>query len=229
MIGEMKFLRAFIYFNLISRYGGVPIITESFKLDDDFSVSRNTYDECVDFICLELDETIKLLPNKSETLGKISADAARALKSRVLLYAASSLNNPNHDLQKWQKASDAASELLDAGYTLHDDYQNIFLENNDEIIFARYFSQSNFHRMTLFNGRNGSNGWGGNCPTENLVSAFEMLNGKMPFLDDGVTVNPESGYDPNNPYVDRDPRFYASILYDGAIWMDRETETYNGD
>ena len=99
MIGEMKFLRAFIYFNLISRYGGVPIITESFKLDDDFSVSRNTYDECVDFICLELDETIKLLPNKSETLGKISADAARALKSRVLLYAASSLNNPNHDLQ----------------------------------------------------------------------------------------------------------------------------------
>ena len=103
----------------------------------------------------------------------------------------------------------------------------IFLENNDEIIF-RYFSQSNFHRMTLFNGRNGSNGWGGNCPTENLVSSFEMLNGKMPFLDDGVTVNPESGYDPNNPYVDRDPRFYASILYDGAIWMDRETETYNG-
>ena len=228
MIGEMKFLRAFIYFNLISRYGGVPIITKKFELNDDFTVSRNTYDECVDFICSELEDAIQLLPNKSETLGKASSDAARALKSRVLLYSASPLHNPNHDLQKWQKASDAASELLDAGYTLHDDYQSIFLNPNNEIIFARYFTQSNYHQMTLFNGRNGSHGWGGNCPTENLVSSFEMRNGEMPFLDDGTTVNPLSGYDPNNPYIDRDPRFYASILFDGVFWMDRETEIFKG-
>ncbi len=224
MNAEMKFIRAFVYANLIWRYGGVPIITNIFELGADYSVTRSSYDDCVTYICSELDGVIADLPAKesADQLGRASGDAAKALKSRVLLYAASALNNPSNDLTKWQKAADAAGALLSAGYSLNDDYQRIFMQDNNEIIFGRYFTQANSHNMHLWNGRNGSDGWGGNCPTQNLVDDYEMAaTGKLP-------ADPTSGYDPANPYLNRDPRFYASILYDGAVWMGRETATFAG-
>jgi hypothetical protein len=129
--GEMAFIRAYIYADLIWRYGGVPIITKLFGLnDDDFSVSRNSYDECVDFIVSELDNAAGLLPARQpdNSKGRASADACRALKAKVLLYAASALNNPAHDNAKWQKAADAAEALLNAGYSLPNDYQSVLPE-----------------------------------------------------------------------------------------------------
>jgi starch-binding outer membrane protein, SusD/RagB family len=224
MNGEMKFIRAFVYANLIWRYGGVPIITNVFELGSDYTVSRSSYDDCVTYICSELDDAIADLPAKepADQLGRASGDAAKALKSRVLLYAASPLNNPANDLNKWQKAADAADALLNADYSLNSDYQNTFIQDNNEIIFGRYFTQADAYNINLFEGRNGSNGWGSNNPTQNLVDDYEMAaTGKLP-------SDPTSGYDPANPYVGRDPRFYASILYDGALWMGRETETFNG-
>ncbi len=230
MIGEMKFIRAFIYAHLIWRYGGVPIIDYLFDLNqEDYSVSRNTYDECVDFIVNELNDAIELLPNQQtgKNLGKISADAARALKARVLLYAASPLNNPANDLSKWQAASDAAEELINTRYQLHNDYHDLFLAHNNEIIFARYHTQANQLQLSLQVGRNYDHGWGSDSQTQNLVNDYEMTNGQPPYLPDG-NINPASGYDPQNPYVNRDPRFYATILYDGSVWMGRATETFNG-
>ncbi len=230
MIGEMKFIRAYVYSRLIWAYGGVPIIDFLFELgQENYSVSRNTYDQCVEFIVDELDEAISLLPDNQTgiNLGKASADAARALKSRVLLYAASPLNNPSNSTEKWQAASDAAEALLTSGYALHPDYHGLFLSPNNEIIFARYQSQANRSELSLQVGRNGDHGWGSDSPTQNLVNDYEMTNGEKPYLTDG-TVNPASGFDPQNPYVNRDPRFYATILYDGAVWMNRETETYLG-
>lgn len=232
MNGEMKFIRAFIYANLIWRYGGVPIIANVFELGEDYSVTQSSYDDCVNFICSELDEVIALLPanQSADKLGRASGNAAKALKSRVLLYAASPLNNPTHDLTKWQKAADAAEALLSAGYSFYSDYRQMFMQDNNEVIFGRYFTQSNSHTMHTWNGRNGSNAWGGNCPTQNLVNDYEMTNGELPYLDVAgvLTVNPTSGFDPTNPYVNRDPRFEASILHDGSMWMGRETETFDG-
>lgn len=229
MRGEMKFIRAFQYAELIRRYGGVPIIDKIYGLDDDFSVERASYEECVAFIISELDEVIGLLPDQQvdQNLGKASADAARALKSRVLLYAASPLNNPENDLTKWQLAADAAEALIDTRYGLHGDYHDLFLHHNQEIIFARYFTQANTYELHFQVARNGDNGWGSDSPTQNLVNDYEMANGKSPFLDNGE-INPDSGYDPNNPYENRDPRFYASILHDGSMWMGRETESFEG-
>lgn len=215
LIGEMKFLRAFIYSHLIWRYGGVPIIASTYELDDEFNATRSTYADCVKFIVDELDEAIKLLPDKQpeSKLGRASADACRALKSRVLLYNASLLNNSSNDKQKWQEAAEAAEILLNSNYSLNDDYQGTFLENNNEVIFARFWSQANYTDITLWYGRNGSNGQGGIGPTQNMVDAYGMKTGT---------------YDPNNPYANRDPRFYASILYNGGIWAGRETETFKG-
>lgn len=96
MKGEMKFIRAWIYANLIWRYGDVPLITDLFELNQDYKVKRDSYSDCVDFITKELDEAMTWLPAKSssETLGRATGDACKALKARVLLYAASEQNNP---------------------------------------------------------------------------------------------------------------------------------------
>ena len=230
MKGEMKVVRAFLYAQLIWRYGGVPVIEDVFELNDDYSVARSSYDDCVTYIVNELNEAISLLPEGKQTggdLGKVSADVAKAIKSRVLLYAASPLNNLSNNQSKWQQAADAAAELLNAGYSLYDDYYQLFMDDNDEIIFARYFTQANSTMLCMQVGRNGDHGWGSDSPTQNLVDGYEMVNGMLPLNEDG-SVNEASGYDPLNPYVDRDPRFYATILHDGAVWMGRETETFTG-
>lgn len=232
MKGEMKFIRAWIYANLIWRYGDVPLITNLFELNQDYKVKRDSYSDCVDFITKELDEAITLLPAKSssETLGRATGDACKALKARVLLYAASEQNNPSHLKEKWEAAAEATKAVLDAGYSLGNDYQSVFLEDNDEIIFARYFTQANSTDFMLLNGRNGSNGWTGENPTQNLVNAYEMTNGELPYLNEELPlkINPASGYDESNPYVGRDPRLDASILHDGSMWAGRETETWHG-
>jgi hypothetical protein len=236
MTAEMRFVRAHQFAQLIWRYGGVPLITDVFKLDDDFSRDRDTYDEVVTFIVTELDAVIGALPDKQPdaTLGLVSSDAARALKSRVLLYAASLLNNPGNDQTKWKAASDAAKALIDGGrYSLNSDYQATFISQNNEIILARYFTQAAAASTDAASalpmelhfqvGRNGDRGWGSDTPTQNHVDAYEMSNG-MPIADVA------SGYNPNNPYVGRDPRFYATVLFDGAMWKNRATETFiSGD
>jgi hypothetical protein len=233
-IAEMKFLRAYIYANLIWRYGGVPIITKVFGLHDDFKVTRSSYDDCVKFIDSELDAAAADLPpnQPANQEGRASANACLALKARVLLYDASLLNNPSHDNTKWQAAADASAALLNLGYSLNPDYQGTFLTDNNEIIFARYFTQANSTNFSLEEGRNGSNGWTSQNPSQNQVNAYEMsATGILPYTEkaDGTLVlNPGSGYDPNNPYLGRDPRLDASILHDGSVWQGRETETFDG-
>lgn len=232
--GEMKFIRAYLYANLIWRYGGVPLITKVFGLHDDFTVTKASYDDVVKFIVTELDDAAKLLPpdQPSDQKGRASANACLALKSRVLLYAASALNNPSHDNAKWQAAADAAAALLNAGYGLNPDYQQTFLEDNKEVIFARYFTQANSTDFNLWQGRNGSNGWMSQNPTQNIVNAYEMAaTGKQPYIvnpDGSLVLNPGSGYDPQHPYAGRDPRFDASIIHDGSVWAGRATETFHG-
>ena len=232
--GEMAFLRANLYANLIWRYGGVPLINNVFQLNDDYSVQRASYDECVAFIVSELDKAASMLPanQPGQQKGRASANACKALKSRVLLYAASAQNNPQHDNAKWKAAADAAEALLSSGFELNSDYQGTFLSDNKEIIFARYFTQANNTSFNLYQGRNGSDGYGANNLTQNMVNAYEMkATGVQPFIeaaDGSLTINPASGYDPANPYDGRDPRFEASILHDGSVWAGRETESFRG-
>lgn len=230
--GEMKFIRAYLYSELLWRYGDVPLITHVFALNDDYTTAtRVSYDKVVDFIVKELDEAALLLSGSEIRKGRATPDATLALKSRVLLYAASPLNNPSNDRAKWEKAAEAAETLLDKGYTLYPDYKNLFLEDNNEILFGRYFTKSLNHNINGFSGTNSLYGGGHNHPTENMVMDYEMMNGELPYSLDAsnnIIVNPASGYDPKNPYLNRDPRFYASILYDGCIFQDHEVETFDG-
>jgi len=97
MKGEVYFLRAYLYHNLVSLYGGVPIITKTFGLNDEFNVPRNSYEDCINFIVSDLDAAAGLLPlsYSGNDRGRATKGAALALKSRVLLYAASDLYNSN--------------------------------------------------------------------------------------------------------------------------------------
>ena len=239
LIAEAHFIRAFIYFELIKRFGGVPIVDQAYYLGDDIEFERNTFDECVAFIEQDLNEAITSLPDRytstDANYGRATADAAQGLLSRTLLYAASPLHNPSNDLQKWQNAADAAEALLDKGYSLYPDYQGLFIlshgDAQDEVIFSRGFTatETGGHQAPMhnFNRRYEAYGgwWVSNGPTQNLVDDYDMINGEPAFLEDG-TINPASGYDPQNPFLNRDPRFEATILHDGVVFREDTFEMW---
>jgi hypothetical protein len=227
MIGEMKAIRAYSYFKLISFFGGVPLITTPFELGEDFSVPKNSYAEVMDFVLSELDEAIPLLPLEygPEDQGRITKGAAMAIKARALLYYASPLNNPNNDVSRWQAAADAAKKIIDLKeYALFDDYRTMFIDENIyncEMIWQRPYNQHVSYEYVyaeLSSYPNGYNGYGEVHPLQNIVDDYEMLSGLLP--------KDDPSYDPQNPYVNRDPRFEASILHDGFLWKGREVETF---
>jgi len=237
LVAEAKFVRAFIYFNLIERFGGVPIVTDAYDRSDIGSVkfTRSSFDECVAFIQKNIDEALPDLlgkvPSTDKDYGRATKDAAYALLSRVYLYAASPLFNPTHDNAKWQKAAAAAAvftENNDRGYTLYPNYRNLFNQNSgaaqNEFIFTRNFTSSSFQQAPPNNlgRRYGAYGgwWASNGPTQNLVDDYDMINGQPPFIWNGntKTINPLSGYDPNHPYWNRDPRFEATVLHDSSVF-----------
>ncbi|HYW36377.1 MAG TPA: RagB/SusD family nutrient uptake outer membrane protein [Balneolaceae bacterium] len=232
LTGEVHFLRAWSYFELIKRYGGVPIIKKVFKLGGNYKEKRSSYDKCTKFIVADLDSAATDLPvaysSGSSKLGRASKGAALGLKSRVLLFDASKLNNPNDNMSKWKKAANAAKAVIDLGaYHLYQGkkYSNIFLKNwTSGIIFAREYSSNpnyGWHDIQTVEAPNGYHGWSACSPSQNLVNQFPMKNGKP------ITAS-NSGYDPNHPYKNRGPRFYGDIVYNNEMFYGRKTEFYKG-
>lgn len=230
--GEAYFLRAFVYHDLLRWYGmkstgseptGVPIIDKPLSPNDDLQIPRSTYDQSVDFIISDLHNAELLLPSKSEIeAGRATKGAAYALESRVLLYA-----------ERWQEAATAAKKVMDLGeYTLFPDYRTLFLtKNNEEIIFAKKFQDPDkVHMWTnagfdvvnsprSFKGANDA-GWGGNVPTQNFVDSYEMT--------DGRSQSTSPLHDATKPFDNLDPRFYATVVYNGSTFRGHVMEMYPG-
>lgn len=259
LTGEVHFLRAYLYHSLVSLWGGVPIIRKTYALTDDFQAERNSYAECINLIIEECDLAAGMLPdvNTGKNLGRATKGAALALKSEVLLYAASELHNNNtlfagfskpellgytsgDPKTRWQAAKNAAKAVIDLGlYGLYkpnpgpdDDialnYSEIFYKSEtEEDIYVRfllgkyggipnedkYYQTRYRNNIPLVSGPNGYHLWGQNTPTGDLVDDYEMNDG-TPFSWD----NPAQAAE---PYKDRDPRFYGTILYEGAKWRPR--------
>ena len=227
MTGEIRLLRAFAYFRLVAFYGGVPLITKPFELSDDFMVARSTYDECMNFVITELDAAAALLPTTypAAQKGRLTKGAALAVKSRALLYMASPLNNPSNSSAKWQAAADAAKAVIDLNlYSLFADYKSLFLlanSYNSEVIWSRpynYVLSNEAAYLELSQYPNGYSGYGQVHPYHDFVDSYEMLSGKLP--------KDDPSYNPQDPYINRDPRFYATILYNGAPFKGRPVETF---
>ncbi|MDF2189016.1 RagB/SusD family nutrient uptake outer membrane protein [Paraflavitalea sp. CAU 1676] len=214
--GEVTFLRAYAYFQLVSDYGGVPLIKTPFELNSDFKVPRSSFEETVKFIVSELDLAAGLLTatGGGTATGRITGPLALAIKSRMLLYAASPQWNPTNDQAKWAAASAAAKAVLDLNkFSLYSgNYADIFTTFNPELIGVRLsnkqYNWSAFAGVEMMNYPSGYHGWAAFAPTQNLVDAFGTANGK--YISDAA-----SGYDPQRPYQNRDARFYANIVFDG--------------
>ena len=228
--GEAFFLRAFFHFELMKRYGGVIIVNKVYNTADNIDLPRNTFSETVAQILADCDSASQTLPlaiaqSADSDKGRATKAAALALKSRTLLYAASPLNNPDNDVTLWQKAAAASKELIDLkAHSLYSSYANIFNYSaaayNSEVIFATAANTRNDietnNAPISFNGALGRTN-----PTQEMVDAYEMKNG-LPITDAA------SGYNPADPYTNRDPRLAQSIFYNGSVFKSTPVNTYVG-
>lgn len=217
MKGEAHLLRALFYFNLENYWGNVPLVLDPPNPDTQDTLSRAPREQVVQQMLKDLDSAAAVLPLHygSGDLGRATKGAALALKAKILLFEASPLFNPNNDMNRWQTAVDALKAVIDlapdAGYGLYPDYRGLFLpenENNKEVIFdVQFIYPLEGNSFDLINRQYNSN-----APLLGLAEAYEMKNG-LPITD------PLSGYNPDSPYVNRDPRLNATIVYPGDKYM----------
>ena len=236
---EVRFLRAFYLFELAKRYGDIPLITRTYTQEDINSVRKTSFAEVVDFIAKECTEITREggLPEdavRGET-GRVTKGAALALKSRALLYAASELHNPGHELKKWEAAAKAAYEVINmnkyqlpkiAADPLYSDLGGNEILKSKQLIFERRATAT----TSDFESRNEPMGYegaeGGNTPTQNLVDAYEMKDG-TPFDWNNSTHVASMYYDAANKQT-RDPRLYLNVLTNGSMWQKQKVETFEG-
>ncbi|GGF14065.1 RagB/SusD family nutrient uptake outer membrane protein [Hymenobacter cavernae] len=243
---EARFIRAMMYFELVKRYGGVPLIGDKvFTLTDDLALPRNTYEECVNYIVSECD-AIKGDLRKDASLadadwGRITQGCAIALKGRMLLYAASPLFNgggvngagalqgyPSYDANRWQKVLDAAQELVGLNYFALQTstsaapaaYLSVFTtKRNREIILGKQVANSTL--IEQYNTPIGYNSasissLGLTSPTQDFVDAFPTNAGAAVSTTGAVS------------YINRDPRLAATVFTNGTKWLNRNVETFTG-
>lgn len=235
--GQAYFLRAWIYFQMVKLYGGVPIITSVQDwMTDDLAVPRNTTKDCINFITANLDSSATALSSSTRLLaaqasgdrGRITADAALAVKGRVLLFWASPQFNPvttvadypsTYDATRWERAYQANkaayTQLVADNYALVSNYANVLTDKtaaNTEMILIRSFDGSNVSETFDKSVRPFSEGGSGTSynPTWELVKAYPMSNGKA--------STAENGFDIQYYWKNRDPRFAATIAYNGSTW-----------
>ena len=239
---EARLLRAFYYLELVKQFGAMPIFknypTPSF---DYKSLTRPTFQQSIDFIVADCDFAINTsaLPlriTEENERGRFTIAVGYAIKSQALLYNASPLWNTGNDAAKWQAASAASKTALEAltsggTYALFPNYNNYFINQTD-------ISTSPSDKETIFERPEGPDGTStiinsipskpglykaGSCPSQELVDSYDMQASGEPAIN-GYSdqdhlmpiLNPTSGYNENNPYAGRDPRFYATVWFNGA-------------
>ena len=217
---QVRFLRAYFYFELVRRYQNVPLITKPLSQTETNQIEPSSAQEVLKFIINECTEIAPKLPIKSTSIaqaenGRATRAMAMALKSRAALYAASPLYSTNGDNAKWTEAAKASHDIIASAGELGlglDTYANLFKSknyNSKEVILCRPTGTSKtFEQANYPMGVTGGNTT--TCPTENLASAFEMKDGRAFDWNDPTMKA--------NPYKDRDPRFYLTIVHNGMLW-----------
>lgn len=220
MKGEARFLRALYYFMLQNYYGAVPLILDPPNKETQSDLPRTGRSEVVKQIITDLDSAANMLPAAftGTDLGRATKGAALALKARVLLYEASPLLNTTNDPAKWRAAADAAKAVMDLGsYSLFNNYRALFLpanENNREVIFdVQYIFPNQGNSFDLI-----CTQYNTNAPLLEFAQSYYMSNG-LPISD------PASGYDPSKPYINRDPRLYATFTYPGDVYRGKKIDS----
>ncbi|WP_347840751.1 RagB/SusD family nutrient uptake outer membrane protein [uncultured Draconibacterium sp.] len=218
---EARFLRAFFYFDLVRRYGGVPLITAVPDISDPEAlyIARSTAEEIYDFIDAEFEAVAAELPMAKEMSeagmqwGRICKEAVWGFHGRMLLHA-----------ERYAESAAMSKKVIDAvesgasDRAMAEDYRQLFLTTGDEkeVLFEILFdgvnkggTVDNFSRPPSNRGS-----WGGqHNPTEDLVASYEMIS--------GLPATPENGFDPHDPYTDRDPRLDQTVIHHGTTFFGR--------
>ncbi len=243
---EARFIRAFTYFEMVKRYGGVPLVTKALPItasDDDLFVPRNSEKEVYDFIGSEMDDIVNILPSIPDARGRATKWAALALKSRAMLYAASVakfgaqqldglLGFPSSEADSYYSKSLAAStEILTNGpFSLYrksadpvKNFTDIFTDenNNTEVIFAELYDAASGkgHSWDLLAHPDGFGfSWNSNFPVYlETLEMFDFMDGTSGKIDHAM-YDDATPFDPEWYFGQRDPRMRASISYPGMIW-----------
>jgi len=257
-IAEARFLRAFNYFSMVKRYGGIPLITEPREInapEEQLYPTRNSEKEIYDFVISEIDDIARDLPEVASDFGRATKFAALALKSRAALYAASIAQFGTVQLDGllgipldqadvyYNKAYEASKEIVNSDlfelYNVDADkvqnFKNIFLvKRNKEVIFAKQHNE--------VNGLNGGNSWNYDffqCPKP---QAWNGGNNDGPYLEmveefeyvDGTSgkldwENFEDGlWSMEELWGNKDPRFFATIYTQDTPWKGGFVDYHNG-
>lgn len=231
---EVRFLRAFYYFELVKRYKNIPLLIKTLTEEEANNAEPADAVTILNFIISECAELGKILPanydnmygGKDTNLQHVTKGMALALKSRATLYLASPLYSA-HDVRKWEDAAQAAYDIISQvnalGYGLDEKYSNLYGTTNNqskEVIMCRPTGsntsfESNNYPMGVAGGKTST------CPTENLVSAYEMK--------DGSTFDWNNPAMAANPYANRDPRLSMTVVYNGMVWPQKTSvEIFEG-
>lgn len=259
---EARGLRAMFYFELVKRWGGVPLIGDKvFSTSDNLNIPRNSYADCVTYISSELDAIAPnlLSPNAITAAnalfyGRFNKGVALALKSRLLLYAASPLNNPANDPQKWALAAAASKVIIDSATagkftyslatgtsTTHYTAAQIANSSNNANYytyvnkFLNVFSTQNNSEIILpYLRATGTDVEYNNEPVGYIRAGLGKTNPTQELVDEFEMLNgkmitdPTSGYLLSTPYYNRDPRLPGTVFYNGLYWLTRNVQTYDG-
>lgn len=256
MKAEARFLRAYFYFELMKRYGGVPIIGDKvYDLNENIELPRKTFEETVNYIVSELDaikDDLRSLPmaDAAANAHVVTTQAAQALKIRVLLYAASPLFNENpiepgnelvgyatYDRERWKVAADAARSFInaygrdDGPLGLDPNFNDVFTvwydnTTHKELIFFR--ENSSDTSVETANGPLGLSGAKqGNGRTNPTQNLVDaFLMKNGSFIKENETYN--ENYNPQRPYENRDPRLGYTIIHNGSHWLNNTMQTWQG-
>lgn len=212
LIAEAKFIRSMTYSDMSFLWGDVPLVTTTLDIKTG-NVSRTPKDEVVDFVIEELKSIQSDLPEKydNDNTGRVTKGAAKAMLMRTYLRA-----------NRYEEAKVVAKEIMDMGiYKLYPNYEDLFKyagQNSGEIIFDKQYIPTTYNNG-LSNWLSPRSSFGGSyiVPLKDLVDSYEMINGS--------NINdPESGYDPYHPYINRDPRLESTVwtsgdtLYTGEVF-----------
>ncbi len=221
--GESKTLRALFYFELVKRYGGVPVVKELITEEEARTLTRGSFEECIEYIVELCDEAVSILP-ETNVFGRIGKGGALAVKAKALAYAASELydnasgplwgytSGSRSDRQK--RAARALADVINyevngtPAYGLINDYSQVATNvsaTNTEVILAAPAANNNTLERNLYPPTLLGNG--STFPSQNLVDAYEY----------------KGTYNPANPYLNKDPRFDMTIVYDQSVLGARGT------
>ena len=235
---EARVLRAHYFFELARRYGDIAMPLEVLDKEGSNNIAKTKFADVIDFIVKECTECAAELPETyanqpDKQIGRITKGFALAVKSKALLYRASKLHNPEMNQDLWKKSAAAALEIINTGFYSLDPKATANNLDSKELVLMRMNGDSRDFELKNFpirftEGQRSGNVATATFPSQNLVDAFQTVNGYPVTLENTGWKCDDPDFDAAEPYANRDPRFYRTVLANGMDFKGSQIEVFEG-